>query len=58
MQTQIRIVRLIWLLIKMLSRKGNALVYYHCIGGAWDCPLEVEGIEIRSTLLGDKVTVY
>ena len=55
---QLRIFDLILILMKTYFRKGNVLVFYHCIGGAKDVPVEVEEVEIRETLLGDKVTIY
>lgn len=56
---QLRILNLIWLLIKIFFIKGNDFIFYHCCHeGSKDCPLEVEGIEIRKTLVGDKITIY
>lgn len=56
---QLKILNLIWLLIKILCIKGNDFIFYHCCHeGSEDCPLEVEGIEIRKTLVGDKITIY
>jgi len=54
---QLKVRSLIWLLIKILFAHGNVLVFYHCVG-AFDCPLEVESIQIRKTNLGDKITIY
>jgi len=56
---QIKAIELIWLLIKVLFRHGNAPVYYHICGSidSIDCPMEVEGIEIRKAY-EDKVTIY
>jgi len=55
---QIKIIDLVWLLVKILFIHGNAPVFYHAIGGAKDCPMEVEEIEIRKTMFGNKVTIY
>uniref|UniRef100_A0A6M3IMC0 Uncharacterized protein n=1 Tax=viral metagenome TaxID=1070528 RepID=A0A6M3IMC0_9ZZZZ len=55
---QLKVMGLIWLFIRILFSRGNVPVYYHCPESAMDCPLEVEGIEIRETLLGDKVTIF
>lgn len=56
---QLTIISLIWLLIKMVFKEGNDYVYYHCCHkDSFDCPLEVEGIEIRKTLVGNKITIY
>ena len=55
---QLKIINAIWQLIKILFRHGNVPLFYHCIGGAGDVPMEVEKIEIRKTMLGDKVTFY
>ncbi len=55
---QLKITNTIWFLIKILFRHGNVQLFYHCIGGAKDVPMEVEQIEIRNTLLGNKVTIF
>ena len=55
---QLRIINLVWILIKILYRKGNVLIFYHAIGGCKDVPMEAETVEIRETLLGDKVTIF
>ena len=56
---QIKAIELIWLLIKVLFKCGNAPIYYHICGtpASNDCPLEVGGIEIRKSY-EDKVTIY
>ena len=54
----LKVISLIWLLVKILFSKGNVFIYYHVVGGAKDCPLEVECIEKRKTMLGDKFTIY
>ena len=54
----LKVINLIWLLVKILFSKGNVFIYYHVVGGAKDCPLEVECIEKRKTMLGDKFTIY
>ena len=56
---QIKAIELIWLLIKVLFRYGNASIFYHICGhiDSIDCPMEVEGIEIRKSY-EDKVTIY
>jgi len=55
---QLKIIKLIYLLIKMLFIHGNLPVFYHCIGGAKDVPIEIEEVEVRNTLLGKKITMY
>jgi len=55
---QLKITTLIWMLIKLLFARGNNIVFYHCCGGVKDCPMEIEGIEVRETLTGDKITIY
>jgi len=55
---QLKTINIIWRLIKILFRYGNAPLFYHCVGGAKDVPLEVEEIEIRETNLGNLVTFF
>ncbi len=56
---QLLTIELIWLLIKSLFRDGNVNVFYNICGfpDCWDCPMEVERIEIRKTQTGDKITI-
>jgi len=46
--------------IEVWRRYGNVGVYYHCVSeyGCFDCPLEVEGVEVRKSLIEDKITIY
>ncbi len=57
---QIKAIELIWLSIKILFRYGNAPIFYHICGHieSMDCPMEVEGIEIRMWYSEEKVTIY
>ena len=59
---QIKVLQLIWGLIKILFRHGNQEVYYHICGSlgkdAWDCPMEAEGLSIRMTKNGKKLTIW
>ena len=54
--TQLKVIDVIFLLIKILVLKGNVPLYYH-LPGYDDVPLEIEGIEIRHTY-EDKMTIY
>lgn len=56
---QIKAIELIWLLIKILFRYGNAPIFYHICNSSnsFNCPMEVEGIEIRRSY-ENKVTIY
>jgi len=56
---QIRLLRLIWRLVKIFFRYGNQEIYYHiCGSNSWDVPMEAENVEIRQTLTGPHVTIW
>jgi len=55
-KSQLTITQLIFKLLLKLFTHGNMPVYYH-VAGHNDCPLEVEGVEIRTTY-EDKLTIY
>lgn len=59
---QIRALSLIWALIMVLIRHGNIEIYYHLCGSyakdSWDCPMEAEGIAVRMTNTGKKLTIW
>ena len=58
---QIKVIKLILLLLKILITRGNALVFYHMCGrpDSFDYPMEVEGIAIRKPqYLEERVTIY
>jgi hypothetical protein len=60
-ESQIKILDLIWGLIRVLFRHGNQEIYYHICGGnydTWDVPIEAEGIGVRMTNMGKKVTLW
>jgi len=55
----LKIINLVWILVRIFFKYGNVMVYYHVIGGAKDVPIEVEAVEIRRTLSrGNLVTIY
>jgi len=56
---QLTVIGLIWKLFGILFRHGNQGVYFHICGhpDSFDCPMEVERIEVRETNLGDKITI-
>jgi len=59
---QLRLFTLIWKLVLVYLRHGNLPVFYHICGSIGaeckDTPMEVEGVEIRETGLGPKVTIW
>jgi hypothetical protein len=59
-ESQVRVLGLIWGLIRILFRHGNQEIYYHICGyhDAWDVPMEAEGIGVRMTNTGKKVTLW
>jgi hypothetical protein len=59
-ESQIRVLDLIWGLIRILFRHGNQKIFYHLCGqgDTWEHPMEAEGIGVRMTQLGKKVTLW
>ena len=59
---QCKILSLMWSLFKVLLRHGNQEVYYNICGSignnSWDCPMEAEGLSIRMTPCGKKLTLW
>lgn len=58
----IRILGLIWRLLRILFQYGNQEIYYHLCGtvgdGSYDVPMEAENVEVRLTNCGPKVTIW
>ena len=59
-QRQVRVLSLIWGLIQIFFRHGNQRIYFHLCGyeKTWDCPMEAEGLSIRMTNCGKKLTLW
>jgi hypothetical protein len=59
-ERQVKILPLIWALIQIFFRHGNQRVYFHICGyeKTWDCPMEAEGLSVRMTPCGKKVTLW
>lgn len=61
-ESHIKVLSLIWGLIQIFFRHGNQEIYYHLCGSEstpdWDCPMEAEGIGVRMTDMGKKVTLW
>lgn len=58
---QLTVLQLIYQLTKMFLRVGNVSVYYHNYYNpedTWDCPMEVEGLEVRKAKSEDMLTIY
>lgn len=59
---EMRLLTLLWLLLKIFFRYGNREVYYHVCGSlgenAYDCPMEAENVEVRLSNCGPKVTIW
>jgi len=58
--TQIRLLTLIFILIGKLFRYGNKPVFYHICGNpdCYDNPIEAEGVEVRDSFCGPRITIY
>jgi len=59
--SHVKVLSLIWGLIQIFFKYGNQEIYYHLCGGGsdtWDCPMEAEGIGVRMTKMGKKVTLW
>jgi len=47
MTKQIKLLQLLWALIKIFFRKGNIYIFYHvCHPNSHDCPMEAKGVEM------------
>jgi len=59
-QRQLNVLTLIWALIQIFFRHGNQEIYYHLCGykNTWDCPMEAEGLSVRMTNCGKKLTLW
>ena len=59
-QRQVKVLSLIWALIQIFFRYGNKEIYFHICGykDTWDCPMEAEGLSVRMTPCGMKVTLW
>ena len=55
-----KILTLIWRLVKIFFRYGNQEVYYHICSanGAYDVPMDAENVEVRLTNTGPHVTIW
>lgn len=55
-----RVLPLIWRLIKIFCCYGNKTVYYHLCGdhSCYDIPMEAENVEVRLSNCGPKVTIW
>jgi hypothetical protein len=60
LMNQMTTLQLIWGLMQMLFRHGNQKIYYHICGyeDTWDCPMEAEGLGLRKTGTGEKLTLW
>jgi len=58
--TQIRLLTLIFILIGKFFRYGNQHVFYHICGhrDSYDNPIEAEGVEVRESYCGPRITIY
>jgi hypothetical protein len=56
----LRLLTLIWRMVKIFFRYGNQEIYYHICGssGDWEVPMEAENVEVRLTGCGPKVTLW
>jgi len=56
---QLTVIGLIWKLFGILIWHGNKGMYFHICGHpeSFDCPMEVELIEVRKSNMGDKITI-
>jgi hypothetical protein len=58
----LRVLMLMWRLMKIFFRYGNQEIYYHVCGSigedAYDVPMDAENVEVRLTRCGPKVTIW
>ena len=57
-----KLLTLVWLLLKIFIRYGNQEIYYHVCGSigehCYDVPMEAENVEVRLSDCGPKVTLW
>ena len=55
-----RLLTLMWRLLKIFFRYGNQEIYYHICGSgsAYDVPMNAENVEVRLSNCGPKVTIW
>ena len=58
----LRVLPLIFKLIIAFFKYGNDEVFFHICGNqareSWDCPMNAEGLEIRHSGCGPKITIW